>query len=178
MGDVPKDVRDQLIKKLWDAADGLGWLSLSDVAKSNYYDNWSKDPTIGGRLERFLPQREVRHYIKDGLLKIYCRERRGAELEAICRLAGVQGTIKPTKKFERPHGCVLGDGRVVCWGAADKWKSVVMAMHERCFGHDDRIRFAVVFTQADAHFGDVSARAVVDDAAARLSIPHVRWRAS
>ncbi len=176
MAELPKDIRDELKRRLWKAADDLGWLSLSDVSKSDHYDNWAKDPQIGGKLERFLGQREVRHYIKDGLLKIYCRERRGAELEPICRLAGVKGAISPVERFERPHGCVLEDGRVVCWGAAAQWKIVVMAIHERCFGDDDRKLFAVVFTQAAAHFGDRAPRLVAEDAAHKLGVTHIKWR--
>lgn len=173
---IPKEIRDELKKRLWKAADELSWMSLPDTSRSQHYDNWAKDPTIGGKLERFLPSREVRHYIKDGLLKIYCRERRGAELEQICRIAGVKDAIKTRRKYERPHGCLLDDGRLVCWGDADRWKIVVMAMHERCFGATNLRPFAVVFTRAATHFADPSSRAVVEDAAKKLGIEHAAWR--
>lgn len=173
---LPKDIRKDLMVRLWKVADDVNWLTLSDVSKSQYYDNWSRDPTIGGKLERFMPQREVRHYIKDGLLKIYCRERRGAELQSICRFVGIVGPIAPVEKFERPHGCELADGRVICWGAADKWKTIVLAVHERCFGRATRKPFAAVFTQAAAHFGDAGTRLVVEDAARKLGIQLSRWR--
>lgn len=175
-GGIPPEIRKDLRTRLWQAADDLTWMSLSDAARSLHYDNWAKDPTIGGKLERFLPRSEVRHYIKDGLLKIYCRERRGGELQLICRLAGVKEPIAPRQKFDRPHGCVLNDGRVVCWGAADKWKIIVMAMHERCFDAPNRTPFAVVFTRAAVHFSDPNTRRVVEDAARKLGIPGVTWR--
>lgn len=176
MTPVPPDIRSQVMKRLWKIADELDWMALSNDAKGRHYDNWTKDPKVGGILARFLAPTEVRHYIKDGLLKIYCREKRGDELESICRLLGIKGEIVTKQTFERPTGCVLLNGTMINWGAADGWKIILMSAFERWHLANFQAPHAVVFTRSAAHFGDLAARGVVETAASRLGAHPVVWR--
>lgn len=176
MTPVPPDIRIQIMKRLWKIADELDWMALSNDTRSRHYDNWTKDPKVGGILARFLAPTEVRHYIKDGLLKIYCREKRGSELVSICRLAGIDGEFTTRQTFERPNGCVLQDGTMITWGAADGWKIVLMSAFERWHLAQSKVPHAVVFTRAASHFGDLAARGVVETAASRLDVGRVVWR--
>lgn len=172
---IPDDIRTEVMTRLATVADESGWLSLSAVAKSRYYSNWTKDPAIGGRLARFLEPAEVRHYIKDALMKPYCRERR-SDPKTVLPLLGITADVPVRRSFIKPHGCELQDGRIVCWGGANTWKLVLMAVHERSFGGGTATPHGAVLTQAASHFADDAARAVVKAAADRLGIARLVWR--
>jgi hypothetical protein len=172
---VPDDIRSEVMDRLASIADEAGWLALSATAKSRFYSNWTKDPTIGGRLARYLESGEVRHYIKDALMKPYCRERR-ADPRAVLPLLGIPADASVRRSFIKPHGCELQDGRVVCWGRANTWKVVLMAVHERSFAEDGTTSHGVVLTQAASHFVDEASRAVVKAAAEKLGIARLVWR--
>lgn len=172
---VPDDIRTEVMGRLAKVADDSGWLTLSAAAKSRFYSNWTKDPVIGGRLARYLEPGEVRHYIKDALMKPYCRERRG-DPKAILPLLGIAADTSVRRQFIKPHGCELEDGRVVCWGRANTWKLVLMAVHERSFEGGAATPHAAVLTQAASRFSDESSRTVVHAAANKLGITRLVWR--
>lgn len=172
---VPDDIRTEVMERLATVADESGWLALSAVAKSRFYSNWTKDPAIGGRLARYLEPGEVRHYIKDALMKPYCRERRG-DPKAVLPLLGITADTPVRRSFIKPHGYELEDGRVVCWGRANTWKLVLMAVHERSFEGGGATPHAAILIQAASHFSDESARAVVQAAADKLGIARLVWR--
>ena len=170
---VPQKIRDEVSARLWRIADEIGWLSLSDVAKSRYYDNWTRDPEIGERLARFLDPGQVRLYIKDAIMKRHARARK-ASPTLMLRHFGVADAPVPEKTFIKPHGCQLPDGRVICWGRAGSWKLVITAVHERAFVSKGA-PFGAALTQAAFHFADDAPRAVVEDAAKRLGIKQLVW---
>jgi hypothetical protein len=170
---VPRDMRQAIQDRLWKAADEICWLSLPATSKSKWYDNWCADPEIGVRLGRFMEARQVRHYIKDAMLKRYARERRADPSVAI-RVLGLPQDVAIRERHIKPLGVELGDGRIVCWGHAKIWKSVLMALHERTFGHDGAKPFAAILTQT-ARFSSEEARAVVEDAAKKLGIERLVW---
>jgi hypothetical protein len=172
---VPDDIRTEVMGRLAKVADESGWLALSAAAKSRFYSNWTKDPAIGGRLARYLEPGEVRHYIKDALMKPYCRERRG-DPKAVLSLLSIAADTPVRRSFIKPHGCELEDGRVVCWGRANTWKLVLMAVHERSFEGNGATPHAAVLTQAASNFSDDSSRAVVQAAAEKLGITRLVWR--
>jgi hypothetical protein len=161
--------------RLANIADESGWLALSAVAKSRFYSNWTKEPTIGGRLARYLEPGEVRHYIKDALMKPYCRERRG-DPRPVLPLLGIPADASLRRTFIKPHGCELEDGRVVCWGRANTWKLVLMAVHERSFEQDGAIPHGAVLTQAASQFAAEPSRTVVKAAADKLGLQRLVWR--
>ena len=172
---VPDDIRSEVMARLARIADEADWLALSAVAKSRFYSNWTKEATIGGRLARYLEPSEVRHYIKDALMKPYCRERRG-DPKAVLPLLGIPTDASVRRSFIKPHGCELQDGRVVCWGRANTWKVVLMAVYERSFDQDGATSHDAALTQAASHFADEASRAVVETAARKLGIARLVWR--
>jgi hypothetical protein len=175
MSDVPDSIRAEIRARLAKLADEVGWLALSPIAKSRHYENWTKDPAIGGRLSRYRDVSGVRHYIKDALMKVYSRERQGDE-RAILPLAGIPGDSSVRRTFIKPRGCELEDGRIVCWGRADSWKQILMAVYERSYDRDGVRPHGAVLTQAAAHFADEPSRAVVKAAAGALGISSLAWR--
>jgi len=172
---IPDHVRQGLRTRLWGIADEMGWARLGGAQKTAQYDVWAKDADVGGVLGRYMDQREVRVYIKDTVMKGYGR-RQLADPQQVLRILGLSGDASTTHCFERPHGRRLPDGRVVCWGNAADWKTVVTAIHERAY----LAEFAsypgeAVLLAADGRFADVRFREMVEDAAKKLLIPKVHW---
>src|SRR3990170_4641413 len=70
---VPDTVREQLRRQLWHIADRIGWIHLPPAQKSRHYEDWTRDPAIGGILARYIDMGQVRVYLKDSLLKDYLK---------------------------------------------------------------------------------------------------------
>lgn len=173
---IPNEVRDGLREKLWAQAMRMGWEHLSWTEKSNQYDAWSRDPEVGGILARHMDQRAVRVYIKDTVMKGYGRWRL-ADSTRIFRVLGLSDTEPVRETYQRPHGRLLRDGRLVCWGNASDWKAVLMAIHERAYlvkSTTARPGEAVLLA-AGGRFADPRFRAMVQDGATKLGVPRVVW---
>jgi hypothetical protein len=171
---LPDEVRDRLRERMWRIADRIDWLALGPTEKSQYYENWTKDPEVGGVLQRYMPLGKVRVYIKDSLLKDYPRARRADQAKPF-RMLGLQASVGVTRVFIKPHGRLLADGRIVCWGRAADWKAILMAVFERSFTIPETTSFAAVLTDSAGKYSDMAARAVVIEAARRLRIDKLIW---
>jgi hypothetical protein len=90
-------------------------------------------------------------------------------------MLGLPAGAPISQVFIKPHGCQLCDGRIICWGQAANWKTILLAAHERSFNKSDTRAFAVVLMQSGGRFGDPIARAVVEGAANTLGIEMLRW---
>ena len=161
---IPDTTRTTLKEKLWQRADNVEWATLSPMEKSHHYEAWTKDPEIGGRLGRYLGQGQIRVYIKDTLLKEYTRSRL-ADHKRPFRVLGIPDPAYVVEAYTKPHGRRLEDGRVICWGRADDWKTILMALHERTFGNSYSDSYAAVFLFSLGRFHEIHARVLVEDAA-------------
>lgn len=170
---IPKTIRSTIKHRLWDIADQLEWNSLGQSDKARYYEVWTKDPDIGGRLTRYMDGRQVRVYIKDSVLKDYGRAK-FADPQKPLRALGLDANTTFAEKYIKPHGRRLADGRVICWGRADDWKAILMATHERAYIDKGR-PYGVALLYAVGRYHELPARAVVEDAAKKLGITHVKW---
>src|SRR5438132_1641596 len=103
------------------------------VEKSPLYEAWTRDSEIGGRLSRYMDQRQIRVYIKDTVMKGYVRNRQSDPTLPLSMLR-ISSQTPIAEAFERPHGRRLQDGRVIAWGNAEDWKLVITAIHERSYG--------------------------------------------
>ncbi len=171
---LPDNVRDQLRECMWRVADQINWLALGPIEKSQHYENWTKDSEIGEVLQRYMPLGQVRVYIKDSLLKDYPRARRADQAKPF-RMLGLQPNIVVTRVFIKPHGRLLADGRIVCWGRAADWKTILLAVFERNYTIAGSTPFGVVLTESTGKFSDTVARSVVAEAARRLGIENLIW---
>lgn len=171
---VPNRTRTALQEALWRRADDLGWANLSSSDKSHHYETWTKDAEIGGRLGRYMGQGQVRVYIKDTLLKDYTRSRL-ADHGRPFRVLGIPEASYVVETYTKPHGRRLGDGRVICWGRADDWKTILMALHERTFGKSHTLPHAAVFLYSVGRFHERQPRTLVEVAAKKLGIAEVIW---
>lgn len=170
---VPDGVREELRERLWHSADSLDWLRLSARAKSRHYGDWTGASDVGGILARYMDVGQVRVYIKDTLLKPYTRERM-ADASRPLRVLDVPAS-EVVASYIKPHGRLLTGGRIICWGRADDWKSVLMALHERAHAEPGSEPFAAVLTLSAARFSSNAERGVVDDAARKLVIQRLVW---
>lgn len=170
-----KAVINEVQERLWKIADDVSWMGLSPATKNRYYDNWANDPDIGQRIARVLSPGKERSYIKDTLMKRYTRDRM-SDPRPYLRLVGLPDDAKCRQRLSKPMGCVLADGKVLCWGQADSWKLVVLSLYERCFGRKDRTPYAVVLTHATKHFADADSRKVPEDVAKKLGGIKLIWR--
>ena len=171
---VPDGIRDELRTRLWETADRIGWMSMSATAKSKCYEGWTRDPAVGGLLSRYIDGGQVRVYLKDTLLKDYARSRLADESRPL-RVIGVDDGVARVYTYIKPHGRRLADGRVICWGRADDWKSVLMAVHERAYAKKGVRPFAAVLMQPKGRLHEDRVRELVEDTAKKLGIDTVVW---
>lgn len=171
---VPDEIRDKLKVELWRRADEIDWLALGSLEKSQRYENWAHETTIGGMLAHYMDVRQIRLYIKDTLLKKYPQTRLADAAKPLGLLA-IPASTSVVTVFTRPHGRRLSDGRIVCWGRANDWKSVLMAAHERAFRQHGARPHGVVLLQSSMKFGTNEAREVVIDAGRKLGIETLIW---
>lgn len=174
---IPNNVREKLWSKMWGLADQIGWADLSLVDKNKYYLNWTRDPKIGGVIAQFIEKERVRVYLKDRIMKEYTRARKSDPTRAarIRDSLGIDESINAVKTYDKPPGQELVDGRVICWGKANNWKTILMALHERVYARRGIRPFAAVLTQASGRFQDSRTRSLVEDAARKLAVEKVVW---
>ena len=171
---VPENIRTEITTHLWATADTLGWSTLSDAERANYYELWTRDPTIGGQLGHFMDPRRVRLYIKDSLIKPYERSRLSLHESAVWRLLSLPDPAPPSERYIKPHGRRLSDGKIVCWGKSRDWKLILMAVFERAHAHSGAAPFGAVLLES-GRTSEEHQRQVVRDAAKRLRIQKLAW---
>lgn len=168
------EVRDHIKDLLWKRADSLGWSQLPDTERSRYYEQWTKEPAIGGMLAHYMDPRKVRVYIKDSLLKPYGRARVSSNEQDILTVLGVDPKLQVVHRYIKPHGLRFIDGRVIAWGKSRDWKLTLMAMYERCALTQGASAFATVLLESGNTVDD-SVRILVRGAAKRLGIDRIEW---
>ena len=170
---LPDAVRLSIRKRLWAIAEEISWERLSVSEKTLCYEGWARDPDIGGVLERYMDLRRVHVYLKDTIMKEYGRSRL-ADASTAFRVLGVSADVAVIETYQKPHGRTLADGRVICWGRAEDWKGILMAVHERAFV-DSRDPHAAVLMSSIGKFHNEEDRAVVVNAANKLDITKLIW---
>lgn len=171
---VPAAVKDALVKSLWHRADELDWPHLSPVQKSRYYEYWAKDQDIGGALTRFMPQSQVRNYLKNSLMGGYGRKR-SSDITRPMKAFRIDGDAEVETTYKKPHGLLLTDGRMLAWGAAQSWKAILLAVHERTYTSDRAYGHGIALYAATGKYGDDEVREMVETAADRLAVGEVVW---
>jgi len=171
---LPEDIRDQIRDRLWTVAEEIGWSELPDVERARYYETWTRDPAIGGKLGHFMDPRKVRVYIKDSLLKPYERARLSDTEHPVMRCLSLSPNHPFVEAYIKPHGRRFSDGRIICWGKSRDWKLVLMAAFERAQLVKNGRAHAVVLIESGKS-GDESMRILIREAARRLGIERLEW---
>lgn len=171
---LPEDIRDQIRDQLWAVAEEIGWSDLPDVERARYYETWTRDAAIGGRLGHFMDPRKVRVYIKDSLIKPYERARLSETEHAVMRHLGLSSNEAFVQAYIKPHGRRLADGRIVCWGKSRDWKLIVMAAFERAHEVKNGRAHAIVLIETGKTAAE-SVKVLIRDAARRLGVERMEW---
>ena len=170
---VPAHIRSSVRERLWAIADHISWESLPARSKTAYYEGWARDPQIGGILEHYMDRHRVRVYLKDTIMKDHGHSLMADE-SRVFRVLNIDNNAPIAETYVKPHGRMLSDGKIICWGRADDWKNVLMAVHERSTEHSGK-PFAAVLAFALGKFHQEHVRAMVTDAARKLGIERVIW---
>jgi hypothetical protein len=171
---VPDQIREDLRTRLWRTADEIAWMNLSQSEKAKLYEDWTRDPKVGGVLARYIDKGHVRVYLKDTLLKDYAQTRL-ADTHRPFRVLDIPDTAAVAKSHVKPHGRTLADGRVICWGRAEDWKLVLMAVYERAYLGRKLKPFAAVLLQANGRYQAKDVREMVEAASRKLGIEQIVW---
>jgi len=171
---VPDQVREQLRETLWELADQIGWMTLPTSRKTKYYQDWARDPKIGGVLTRYIDTARIRQYFKDTLLKDYVRHRLSDESRPF-RVLRLQSDTQTAARYIKPHGRRLADGRVICWGPADSWKLVLMAVFERAHECEGAKPFAAILMHPTGRYHEEAVRKMIMEAANKLGVEKLVW---
>lgn len=171
---IPDVVFKRLKERLWAAADQMNWQTLADQDKSAFYEQWLRDPAVGGVLSRYLDTGNIRVYIKDTIMKPYHRERI-KDFAPVARLLSLDSDAPVSETYIKPHGRRLADGKVVCWGLARDWKAIVLAVFERAHTTPGCVPWAAVLMFPSGKYQQPGIRRMIDDAATKLGLQTLLW---
>lgn len=172
---IPSTVYLGVQNRLWNQADRLGWTTLSDSQKSALYEQWIRDAEVGQVLARYMKPENIRVYIKDTIMKPYGRERI-KEAGPILSLLGLPQETTVVMEYVKPHGRMLYDGRVICWGLARNWKAIIFSVFERASRSPSGKAYAAILMYSSGKTKQPGERSLISDAAARLGIERLLWK--
>lgn len=171
---IPPGVRAQIRRRIWALADEIDWATLADSARSRKYEEWTRDPDIGGVLGNYIDPKHVRVYLKDSVIKPYTIAR-GSDHTRPLRALGLGDTEPVEQEYLKPHGRRFADGRIVCWGQARDWKAVIVSVWERAVDAGFATPYAAVLTGANGPWGSDAFREKAERLARRLDVARVVW---
>jgi len=171
---IPDDVRNRIRDLIWERATNLGWHELPDNEKARHYEQWTREPAIGGTLGHYMDPRKVRVYIKDSLLKPYERARVSGTEQDILGALGIDPMLEVAQRFIKPHGLRFVDGQIIGWGKSRDWKHILMAMYERGALNPGTTALGAVLLES-GKTPDARTRGMVRGAATRLGIARLEW---
>ena len=171
---VPDSVFNRIKHMLWSEADELRWLTVSDSQKSILYERWINAEEVGGVLSRYIEHGSIRVYIKDTIMKPYMRELIKS-FEPIRNLLRLPRELTESKCYIKPHGRLLSDGKLVCWGLSRDWKSILFAAFDRAYQNDSLSAFAAVILLPTGKCLQPEYRKMVEVAAEKLCIENLVW---
>lgn len=169
---IPGAVRKTLRERVWHAAESARWENLSNAERSRLYEQWLQEDRIGGVLENYIDRAQIRVYLKDTLLKGYTQSRLD-DAERVLRILRIVPPASVIRKYRKPHGRLLNDGRLITWGRADDWRPIIFASYERRFTGVESTSYAVLLLNAGGRFEGV--KQLAHDLALRLEVERVLW---
>lgn len=171
---MPDDIRARIRDLVWELADEIGWSELTDTDRAQYYELWTRDQRIGGRLAHFMDARKVRVYIKDSLVKPYERQRLSEAEQKVLGRLNIGTDRAAVDRFIKPHAVLLTGGELISWGKSRDWKLILMASFERA-ALDERVRSSAVMLLESGKTLEERARQLVSRAANHLRIDRIEW---
>lgn len=71
----PKNISDAVKATIYKAADDAKYMAMSRVDSGQFMDGLVRRKDIGGVLEGYIAKQQIRHYIKDGVLNRYTKDK-------------------------------------------------------------------------------------------------------
>jgi hypothetical protein len=163
---IPTEVREAVIKRLYADAERLDWEHLGVAEKSKQYANWLEDEEVGGQLLRFKPSElAVRLWMKDGPMKEYSRSVLGVGPNApyvanprctpesvVEATLGSECAVVPESVEVKPARCRVrgADGeKTVIWGKSEDFKYLLFGALELLVDGSEVTCVAIVETPAN-----------------------------
>lgn len=157
---MPPSIRSEVAARVLRRALDANWEDLPQLARSSLFEEWSRDPDIGGVIAQYVPQDRVRLWIKDGPIKGYQRARMGlgpyakylpqtvpAEEAIASRLPGGKWVCDPNSISVKPSRFIARkeeQSLEVLWGTTTELKHLIW--HWLKAESNDSMRLVVVST--------------------------------
>ena len=174
MNKIPRKVANRVREIVWNEADHLRWETLTDQDRSRIYEDWMLDERIGVELSNYTDRASIRVYLKDTLIKTYMLERLQS-FEHIRKHLTIDNDEVEKKSYIKPHGRLMKDGRIICWGPSSNWKSILFSVYERSYVEKNSTPFAAVLLNPVGKWREPFHQKMVEDAGKRLGIYHISW---
>lgn len=71
----PENISKTVKATIYKAADEAKYMAMSRTDSGQFMDSLVKRKDIGGILENYIPKQQIRHYIKDGVLNRYTKDK-------------------------------------------------------------------------------------------------------
>lgn len=114
-------------------------------------------------------------YIKDSLLKPYLKMHLGSSSNKVFFSAGLDiNDAKVKAEFDKPHGRLLSDGKIICWGNSRDWKAVVISVFQRAHSIEAAEPYAAVLIESGKAM-NTDLKEIVIDVGRRLGLEIVVW---
>ncbi len=167
------DIKAEVTQLVHDIANEVDWQHLTIPQRKQYYEDWTLDSRIGGRLRMVMQPSQVRVYLKDTVMKAYSRAQR-PQLPYLLESMDID-CDRVQQEFIKPVAILCNDGNLYTIAAAKEWKTAIMSAFERGATVKYLQRNVVfIIDHTTGRFVDKSYRAIIDEAARRLNV-EVHW---
>lgn len=130
----PKNISDAVKATIYRAADDAKYMAMSRVDSGQFMDALVKRKDIGGVLEGYIAKQQIRHYIKDGVLNRYTKDKAKdaykINLEAVIKKEFSLDVVKShsgndVSLYRSQHCTADGKYVVVAKGTFLKWETAL-----------------------------------------------------
>ena len=88
---VPENVRKGIFDYVYLKADAHHYLTKGRVENGVFMETLGKDPEVGGKLKNYLPEEDIKTYIKDAILNRYAKDKTAPPRDINDRLIPIYG---------------------------------------------------------------------------------------
>lgn len=165
---LPKEISKAVKERIFARADAVEYACQSRTENGVFLDSLTNDPKIGGVLREYMPQSDVRTYIKDGVLNAYSKEVVRKKLNKVSfdsviqRTFGVDaqpvGRIKEARIYrdQDNHAYLLHSGTYLKWETALRKLLECIASNPQLDDNSQEVHLCLVLavSNGEMSFGD------------------------
>jgi len=168
-----KAILKQVEKRVFHLADKADWQHLTIDQRRLLYEEWTKDPKIGGLLKKMIEPERVRVYLKDTIMGNYSRSKR-INIRDLLRSMSIP-CRSITKEFVKPQAVICDEVHLFTISDAKDWKVSLLNSFERA-RERPRTKTNKLFlvNHTSSKFVDIEYRRLIEEAGIRL-IVEIVW---